>query len=173
MYDRHVAAIHRFVARRLGDHAADDVVAETFLAAFRKRSGYRLDRHDAGPWLYGIAIRLIGKHRREEVRMWRAIARSGVDPWGDGGLEDIEDRLATVDVQRAVADALGGLAGRDRDVLLLIAWAELSYDEVATALGIPVGTVRSRLHRARGHLRAQLTQPQAITPIEELCHERA
>src|SRR4029077_13125696 len=83
LYDRHAAPIHRFVGRRLGDQMADDVVAETFLAAFRRRKRYDLCRVDARPWLYGIAANLIGKHRRAEVRMLRAFPRTGADPVAD------------------------------------------------------------------------------------------
>jgi DNA-directed RNA polymerase specialized sigma24 family protein len=77
LYDRHAAAIHRYVSRRLGAEMADDVVAETFLAAFRWRQRYDLGRADARPWLYGIAANMIGKHRRAEIRRLRTLARTG------------------------------------------------------------------------------------------------
>jgi RNA polymerase sigma-70 factor (ECF subfamily) len=156
LYDRHAAAIFRFAARRLGDQVAEDVVAETFLAAFRRRHRYDLTRADARPWLYGIAVNVIGKHRRSEVRMLRAFARTGTDPVADGDLDQIDDRLCAAGVGRELAAALAGLTGADRDVLLLIAWAELSYEEAAAALEIPIGTVRSRLSRARREVRAAL-----------------
>ncbi len=173
LYDRHAAAIHRFVARRLGEHAADDLVAETFLAAFRRRHLYQLDRLDARPWLYGIVTRLIGRHRRAEVRMWRAIARSGIDPGTADELGRAENRLAARSHRRSLAAALAKLSVRDRHALLLVAWADLSYEEVAVALGIPVGTVRSRLNRARRQLREELQQLEPSSTIQELCHERA
>jgi len=156
LYDRHAAVLHRYVARRLGAGAADDVVAEVFLAAFRARNRYDPARADAGPWLYGIASNLIGKRRRSEVAMLRAYARTGVDPVLDGDSERVVDRVSAGAVHRDLAAALAGLTARDREVLLLIAWADLSYQEVATALGIPVGTVRSRLNRARTKVRAAL-----------------
>ena len=90
LYDRHAAPIHRFAGRRLGDQMADDVVGETFLAAFRRRKRYDLRRADARPWLYGIAANVIGKHRRAEVRMLRALARTGVDPVADGHADRVE-----------------------------------------------------------------------------------
>lgn len=80
LYDRHAAAIQRFAARRLGHQIADDLIAETFLAAFRRRDRYDLSRPDARPWLYGIAVNVIGKHRRAEVRMLRALAPNGGGP---------------------------------------------------------------------------------------------
>ena len=92
---------------------------------------------------------MIGRHRRAEVRMLRALARTGTDPAAEGHADRVDNRVAAAAVQRGLAAALAGLAAGDRDVLLLIAWADLSYDEVAAALEIPAGTVRSRLNRAR------------------------
>ncbi len=135
---------------------ADDVVADTFLAAFRRRQGYDLRRPDARPWLYGIAANLIGKHRRAEVRMLRAFARTGAAPAVDGHADRSDNRVSAAAVQRDLAAALAGLSAGDRDVLLLIAWADLSYEETATALEIPIGTVRSRLNRARRKVREVL-----------------
>ena len=155
LYDRHAAPLHRYAARRLGAGAADDVVADAFLDAFRKRHRYDLTVSDALPWLYGIAANLIGKHSRSEVRMLRAYARTGADPVLSE-TDEADGRLASAAVRQDLAAALAGLAAGDRDVLLMIAWADLSYTEVATALGIPIGTVRSRLHRARARIRAAL-----------------
>ena len=156
LYDRHAAPIHRFAGRRLGDQMADDVVGETFLAAFRRRKRYDLRRADARPWLYGIAANVIGKHRRAEVRMLRAFARTGADPVAAGHADLVDSRVCAAAVQRDLAAALAGLSAGDRDVLLLIAWADLSYEETAAALRIPVGTVRSRLNRARRKVREAL-----------------
>jgi RNA polymerase sigma-70 factor (ECF subfamily) len=159
LYDRHAAALQRFVARRLGPQIAEDVTAETFLAAFRRRSTYDSSRLDARPWLYGIAIKLIGRHRRAEVRMLRALARVPfADPSMDG-LDRAEDRLAVAAAGPAIARALSELPTDHRDVLLLVAWADLSYEQIAVALGIPVGTVRSRLSRARTRMRNALAEP--------------
>ncbi len=159
LYDRHAAPLHRYVARRLGEGVADDIVADTFLAAFGNRA--RFDPRassDARPWLYGIAANLIGKHTRSEVRMLRAYARTGADPvlTQQATFEDASSRVDSAIATRDLARALATLAKGDREVLLLIAWADLSYAEVATALGIPVGTVRSRLNRARIRVRAAL-----------------
>jgi len=157
LYDRHAAPLHRYAARRLGVSAADDIVADTFFDAFRGRHRYNLSVSDARPWLYGIAANLIGKHSRAEVRMLRAYARTGADPvLAEAHIDEADGRLASAAVRQDLAAALAGLAAGDRDVLLMIAWADLSYTEVATALGIPVGTVRSRLHRARARIRTAL-----------------
>jgi RNA polymerase sigma factor (sigma-70 family) len=171
LYDRYAAAIHRYVARRLGDGAADDVVAETFLAAFRMRRRYDLSRSDARPWLYGIAANMIGKHRRAEVRLLRALARTGTDPAAEGHADRVDNRVSAASAQRALAAALAGLAAGDREVLLLIAWADLSYDEVAVALEIPVGTVRSRLNRARRKTREALGGQDPTSLGEETFNE--
>ncbi|MFG2784616.1 RNA polymerase sigma factor [Streptomyces prunicolor] len=157
LYDRYASDIHRYAARRLGDGAADDITADTFLAAFRIRSRYDLTRANARPWLYGIAGNLIGKQRRTEVRALKALARTGRDPvaasWGDSWVEDTDSRIAA---QGPLAGALAALSAGDRNVLLLVAWADLTYQEVAEALDIPVGTVRSRLNRARRKVRSAL-----------------
>ncbi|MFG2454993.1 RNA polymerase sigma factor [Streptomyces sp. NPDC048512] len=157
LYDRYAPDVHRYAARRLGDAAADDITADTFLVAFRIRSRYDQSRANARPWLYGIAGNLIGKQRRAEVRALRALARTGHDPLGASGgpfwPEDTDSRIAA---QGPLAGALAGLSAPDRHVLLLVAWAELTYQEVAEALGIPVGTVRSRLNRARRKVRTAL-----------------
>jgi len=171
LYDRHAASIHRYVVRRLGVIAADDVVAETFLLAFRGRHRYDLSRSDARPWLYGIAANVVGKHRRTEARMWRALARTGTDPAAEGDADRIDDRVVAASVQRDLAAALAGLAPGDRDVLLLIAWADLSYDEVAAALDIPIGTVRSRLNRARRKIREAFGGQDPTSLREELLSE--
>lgn len=168
LYDRHAAAIHRYVARRLGDGLADDVVAECFLAAFGRRDRYDPGRADARPWLYGIAARVIGKHRRTEVRLLRALARTGVDPVAEDHAERVDSRVTAAALQRRLAAVLAGLPNGDREVLLLIAWADLSYAEVAEALTIPVGTVRSRLSRARRKMRAALAAQDLTLLPEEL-----
>jgi RNA polymerase sigma factor (sigma-70 family) len=172
LYDRHAAEIYRFAARRLSEHAAEDIVADTFLAAFRRRGQYDLRRTDARPWLYGIAVNLIGKHRRSEVRMWRALARAPTDLRTDGDAGVVDDRLAASERGPELAAAIAELAPADRHVLLLVAWAGFSYEEVAVALRVPVGTVRSRLSRARRKVRESLGPDDPVSPEQELEHER-
>jgi RNA polymerase sigma factor (sigma-70 family) len=170
LFDRHAPEMHRYVTRRLGVSTADDVVAETFLLAFRGRKRYDVTRADARPWLYGIASNLIGKHRRGEKRLYRALARAGVDRVAESYADRVDARVTAEGVQREVADALGGLSAGDRDVLLLVAWADLTYEGVADALGIPVGTVRSRLHRARRKVREALGGADPTEISEESCN---
>ena len=158
LYDRHAPALFRYLTRRLGPTIAQDLLAETFLAAFRRRDSYDLNRPDARPWLYGIAGNLVRRHRRGEARMLSAYARTGIDPVTASADEDSLDRLAAASYEPALARALASLSARERDVVLLIAHAELNYEEVADALQIPVGTVRSRLSRARRRLRQHLPE---------------
>jgi RNA polymerase sigma factor (sigma-70 family) len=158
LFRRHAACIQRYVTRRLGPDAADDIVAETFLLAFRHRDRYDQDRADARPWLYGICTNLIGRHRRAEIRQYRALARTGADPVTESFTDRVDDQVSATSARRALAAALARLSAELRDTLLLAAWSDLSYEEIAAALGVPVGTVRSRLSRARSKLRTILPQ---------------
>jgi RNA polymerase sigma-70 factor (ECF subfamily) len=157
IFDRHAATVQRYLARRLGRQVADDLVAETFLAAFRGRERYDLSRPDARPWLYGIATNLARQHQRAEIREYRL--RAGLGPEPDPGHADrVAAQVTAQAMHRLLAAALAELGAGDREVLLLIAWEGLSYDETARALDIPIGTVRSRLSRARRQVRAALTR---------------
>jgi RNA polymerase sigma-70 factor, ECF subfamily len=172
LFDRHAPYIHRYLARRVGRHAADDLVAETFLVAFGKRARYDPRHRDARPWLYGIATNLIGQHRREEARQFRLRQAAGPAQVQHDHAERAAHDVTAQSIRAPLAEALAGLARPDRDVLLLIAWEQLSYDEVARALSIPVGTVRSRLHRARTQIREALAgTPAAVTYKEILTNE--
>lgn len=173
IFDRHAPRIHRYAARRLGPGEAADVVGDTFLAAFDRRRHFDVSQRDAGPWLYGIASKVVGRYRRQEVRGYRALARTGVDPVVDSPAERVEDRLAAEGASQELAAGLARLRAGDRDVILLIAWADLSYDQVAHALQIPVGTVRSRLNRARRKLREALGGADPRATAEETSHGRA
>ena len=157
IFDRHAATIHRYLARRVGRLLADDLTAETFLIAFRNRGKYDISQADCRPWLYGIAANLLRGHQRAEVRLYRALARTGVDPVYDSSA-DSDARVAAADDVRALAGVLAKLPAGERDVLTLIAQAQLSYPEAARALDIPVGTVRSRLHSARKRIRSALPE---------------
>jgi RNA polymerase sigma-70 factor (ECF subfamily) len=164
LFRRHAPHIQRYVVRRLGQDAADDIVAETFLLAFRQRNSYDQTRTDARPWLYGIATNLIGRHRRTEIRLYRALARTGADPVMEPFTDTVDDRVSATSASRRVAAALARLPEEHRDTLLLVAWGDLSYEEVAKVLRVPVGTVRSRVSRARSKLRRTLggTNPAAL-----------
>jgi RNA polymerase sigma-70 factor (ECF subfamily) len=165
LFDRHAAAVHRYLGRRVGE-LADDLLSETFLIAFRRRSSYRAEHVDVRPWLMGIATNLVHGHVRAERRRYRLLARAAAEPVETAGPGDSDDRLTAQALRGPLADALAGLKARDRDVLLLFAYGQLSYEEIAAALDIPVGTVRSRLNRARRQTRTALGT--TTSPFEEI-----
>ncbi len=156
LFDRHFDVVHRYVARRLGADLAEDLAAQAFEEALKSRARFDLSHSSARPWLLGIATNLIRHHHRAEARRLAAYGR--ID--GDGTAADHAAAVELrVDAQRLAAvltSALAELPGGDRDALLLLAWGDLSYGEIALALHIPIGTVRSRLNRARGRLRERL-----------------
>jgi RNA polymerase sigma factor (sigma-70 family) len=156
VFGTYYGEIHTYVAQRLGQDHAEDIAAETFFTAFRKRAHYDPSRANVRAWLYGIATNLIGKHRRLEARTLRALGRLGPETDSPGHEDSVAVRVSAQSLRPELAAALAGLPLRDRDVLLLVALAGLTHDEIANALGIPYGTVGSRLNRARKKLRAQL-----------------
>jgi len=156
IFDRHAATLFRFLVRRVGRDTADELLGETFRIAFERRAVYDCDHANARPWLYGIATNLVARHRRTEARRLRATARLSVDRSGDAGdtaVTSVIDALDALGDWPTVADGIADLPDGERDALLLYAWEELSYEEIAIALTIPIGTVRSRLNRARKKLR--------------------
>lgn len=172
IFDRHYGELYRYLRRQAGADVAADLAAETFVTAFARRSAYRTQSADARPWLYGIAHNLLRNHQRHQRRRFAAYARHGAAPVADAAAE-AEFALADARADAAAVTArleqiLAGMPDRDREVLQLVAWADMSYAEVAQALGIPLGTVRSRLNRARRELRALLEND----PPQELLGER-
>lgn len=149
LYDRYATQLYRFAYRRVGPEAAEDVVADTFLAAFRRRRQYDVARPDARPWLFGILTKEISRRRRSEQARYRAVGRATEDTTVDGLADRVVASVSAAAARASLATALSRLSPGDRDVLLLVAWGDLSYEEVAQALQIPIGTVRSRLSRAR------------------------
>lgn len=154
LFDRYYRPLHRFLRGRVGADLADDLASETFTIAFRRRAAYDLSRVDARPWLYGIAVNLLREHRRTEERRFRAYARA---------VRDGEAAVVTPpELEPAVSAALLRLSLDERTLVLLHAWADLSYEQLAEALELPLGTVRSRLSRARAKLRASLQPADAV-----------
>jgi RNA polymerase sigma factor (sigma-70 family) len=163
LYDRHAAHLYRYAYRRIGPQIAEDVVAETFTAAFRVRTRYDLSRADARPWLFGILTRELASHHRKEAARYRTMASTPIQDLTEGPADRVAAEVSAEAARGQLATALAALAPRDRDVLLLVAWNDFNYEEIAEALGIPVGTVRSRLNRARRKTRAVLgCDPTAI-----------
>lgn len=154
IFDRHFDAIHRYLARRLGRDLADDLTSLTFTVAFERRGSFRPQTASARPWLFGIATNLARNHRRAEQRLLDTVARVARDPLTTGVQLDGEQPSA----DSGLAQSLASLDPDQRDVLFLYAWGELTYEEIGASLAIPVGTVRSRLSRAREHVRAELAR---------------
>ena len=157
IYDRHAATLLRFLGRRVGAKVAEGLLGELFRIAFERRQTFDASRAGALPWLYGIGSNLLAKHRRGEARRLRANARmvAGLEP------ASVRASAAALDARMLfprVADAIATLPDDERQTLLLFAWEELPYQSVAEALDVPIGTVRSRLNRARSHLR-ELIEP--------------
>jgi RNA polymerase sigma factor (sigma-70 family) len=156
VFDRHFAAIHRYLNRRLGEATADDLAAETFAIAFHRRDSYDVSWPNARPWLYGIAANLIRHHARAERRRLLAYARSAEPSWSEAETEAVDERIDAQRLGPMLAVALASLRPGEREVLLLFAWEGLPYAGIAIAIGIPEGTVRSRLNRARKKVRELL-----------------
>jgi RNA polymerase sigma factor (sigma-70 family) len=144
VFDRHYAAVHAYAQRRVGSELAEEVAAEAFARAFAARRRYDGVHADALPWLLGIASNLMRRHWRTERRRLHAYARVA---------SQHVPELDPATAEEAIT-AVARLPRRQREVVLLHVWADLSYEQIARALDIPVGTVRSRLHRARGALGA-------------------
>jgi RNA polymerase sigma-70 factor (ECF subfamily) len=160
LFDRHATVVFRYLVRRVGVDEADGLLGEVFRIAFEKRATYDISYANARPWLYGIATNLLARHRRREARRFHAMARvlAQTAPAPDA-TDAVADAVDAQDLWPRVAQVLGALPSVERDALVLYVWEELSYDEIAAALGVPVGTVRSRLNRAR------LTLRELRTPI--------
>jgi RNA polymerase sigma factor (sigma-70 family) len=146
VYERHMPRVLRYLRRRVGDGIAEDLTAEVFVRAFRGRAKYGVQHETALPWLLGIASNLIGDHRRAERRRLATLAKLV------GEVDEGADLAVTDGLSPRLVGELRRLPAADRDALLLVAWGELSYEETARALGVPIGTVRSRIARARQRL---------------------
>jgi len=165
---RHAPAIQRYVTRRIGREAAEDVVAETFLIAFRQRGYYTDDGRDCLPWLYGIATRLAHRHWRGETRQLNLLARTGIDPVTEPFTDRVDAEVSANAAKARLAAAVARLPAGQRDALLLLVWADLSYDQIARATGVPMGTVQSRISRARRRLRKQLADLNPANSVRDL-----
>jgi RNA polymerase sigma factor (sigma-70 family) len=148
VFRRHYPSVARFLERRVGASRGEELAAETFARAFARRGRYVPATPTARPWLFGIASNLASSARRAEERQLRAYARL---PFvrGDDETTSADARIDARTETAELVDALLALSQKDREALLLYAWADLSYAEIAAALGIPIGTVRSRISRAR------------------------
>ncbi len=179
LFDRYATTMFRYLVRRVGPVDADSLLGDLFRIAFEKRATFDTDRAEARPWLYGIASNLLARHRQGEARRLDATARlmntsmTTADPFSE-----VDARLDASRLWAAVAAAIATLPPGERDALLLFAWEGMPYDEIAVALEVPVGTVRSRLNRARRRLRELVDEngeeevtvglrPDRVLPVDE------
>jgi len=154
LFDRHATVLFRYLVRRVGRDEAEALLGEVFRVAFEKRATYDCAYANARPWLYGIATNLLARHRRREARRIGAMARLAVQqPGATDSSGRVDEVIDARELWPRVADAIAELPSDERDALILYVWEELSYEAIATALGTPIGTVRSRLNRARQTLR--------------------
>ncbi|MGH3691989.1 MAG: RNA polymerase sigma factor [Microbacterium sp.] len=149
LFERHARAVVGFASRRVGADVAEDVLSETFLVAFRRRASFDLRVDSARPWLLGIATRIIHRHRASEAKQLRSLLAQPPERARPDDSDGLSDRLDASASLRELAPRVAALAKKDRDTLFLFAWGDLSYEETAQALGVPVGTVKSRLNRVR------------------------
>lgn len=159
IFHRHYRSIFRYLALRVGPDEAGDLASEVFVRAFARRRRYRLDRPNALPWLFGFAANLVREHRRGRRRRLQAYARFAGrlravvdDHETDAATERAWAALQSPGLRRALA----ALPEPELSTLLLAALGDLTYREIAAATGVPIGTVRSRLARARRRARELL-----------------
>lgn len=154
VFDRHSAAVYSHaLSRTASGPDAEDIASLTFLEAWRKRGQVRFVNGSAKPWLLSVATNLCRNHARALRRHHAQIAKL---PHDSNPIDTAETALSNIhrrELQRTVAAALGRLRREEHEVICLCDLAGLSYGEVAGAINVPVGTVRSRLSRARTHLR--------------------
>jgi RNA polymerase sigma-70 factor (ECF subfamily) len=155
IFDRHAMPLLRFLTRRVEPADAESLLGEVFRIAFERRVTFDATQESARPWLYGIATNLVARHHRSEARRLRALNVFAAQRIEQPDLADVAS--GNVDARStwsALVDVVNELPDVERDTLLLYAWEELSYADIATVLGVPIGTVRSRLNRVRSRLRA-------------------
>jgi len=159
-FREHFGPVYWFIARRAGTALAEDLAAEAFATAYRRRASYEPSRGSLRSWLYGIAVNVVRGHWRAEQQLLELDARLALADQEPGRAESFADaadeRVIAASLAPRIAGALAALNREQRDVLLLHAWAGLSHEEIAAALEIAQGTARSRLSRARAALRAHL-----------------
>ncbi|MFF3959774.1 RNA polymerase sigma factor [Streptomyces sp. NPDC001890] len=172
LYDEHAQVLYRYALRVTGNWAdAEDVVSVTLLEAWRGRAKLRPEGDSLRPWLLGIATNVMRRNSR--TRRLRDIALARIPEPGTlpDFADDVVARITDTDRLRAEHAALARLRRRDREVFTLVVWEGLDYTSAAKALGVPVGTIRSRLSRARARLRELLTPQRRTSPHPGSCSE--
>ncbi len=152
----HRQRLYRFVVKHIGwGTDAEDITQQAFVEAAHSYASFK-GESELSTWLYGIAMNLVrnylsrSPHRRFQFEDDEVLAETSSDR------PDPSEQLAQTQAVRALQDALNELPPEMRDVLMLVAYEELSYEDAAVMMSIPVGTVRSRVSRARAALRKRL-----------------
>lgn len=150
IHRRHYHAVYARLVRRYGPRVAEEVAGEVFQVAWKRRADYDQSRPDARPWLYGIADKLGQRELRRRAREKRRRGRASSEPSSpEARFDAVDDRLHAAWASPRVAGVLNALPAGERDVILLFAWGNRSYFQIAIELDIPEGTVRSRITSAR------------------------
>lgn len=153
LFDRYADTVYTYCFRRTASWTtAEDATSTVFLEAWRGRASMRVVDGSALPWLYGIANNVCRNSARSRRRMAQALTRVPHEGTAPDHAEQVAARLDSERRMRAVLDSVRRLPRHEQEVLALIAWSGLTYEQAATALDVPVGTVRSRLARARRRL---------------------
>jgi RNA polymerase sigma-70 factor (ECF subfamily) len=161
VFDRHFVAVYRYIARRAGRDVAEDLASQTFTLAFAHRGQYRDDLGTARPWLFAIATNLLRAGHRGDERRLAVVERLRNEVVASSSGLALGAAARSLELEDELSEALAELPPDQREALLLHVWGEMSYTEVASALEIPIGTVRSRISRACAALRLQLEPPAA------------
>lgn len=160
LFTDHAPQVYRHVVRTTGNwNTAEDIVSLTFLEAWRLRGKLRPDGDSVLPWLLGIAVNVLRNHRRAARRHAAALVRLPPAEAMPDFADELVNRMRDSEQLAAATAALARLRPADREVFTLIVWSGLDYAQTAEALGVPVGTVRSRLSRARTRLRELTAEP--------------
>lgn len=163
VFVRHYDRVLRYARQRLGYDVGEEIAARAMVIAFDRRASFDQRMRSARPWLFGITTNLIRHHIRDEATHIAALKRLPIDP--DLDEDEATDRLDAARMRPLLLDALVRLSPGDRDAFTLAALSDLSYREIAAALGVPEGTVGSRIYRARHTLRESIQDLEANTDV--------
>jgi RNA polymerase sigma factor (sigma-70 family) len=162
LFERHGRTVYNYCFRRTADWAtAEDLASVVFLESWRRRKQVRIHGESVLPWLLGVAANVL-RNRNRTLRRYRAALERLPSEWEQDFTDDVDGRLDDERRMRLVLEKLAGLSAPDQDILTLCVWEGLSYEQAALALDLPVGTVRSRLSRARQRLQAHVDPERVV-----------
>lgn len=166
IFSRHHRAVFGFVARRIGSGDAGDVTAAVFERAFRIRGRYRPSQRDCRPWLYAIAVNILGDRLRRQRKDRRVYLAAPRELDSEDSSDQSNDRVVAEQVASTVNEALGRLNTKDRETFLLYALDGLTYAEISEVLDVPIGTIGSRIFRVRAQILEEVPNLEQITGSE-------